>query len=192
MKHFSLCDRTTKFNTSKKRLFHLWELKVNIEESCPNGFQLKAPQKEKIEFHFSNIVIKLLVNNSKPVQFFSFIQSEKFSLSIERPDWLIILQIWVQFTYWISSYHLPIEIPNSASLSLQMLLFVNVYLCAFWMMSMLEFFYMHTFDDSGRHTTIILGAALFLIAGPLEICRLYLGYSGNLRENARYSFVAIF
>lgn len=79
--------------------------------------------------------------------------------------------------------HKNAEIPNSASLSLQMLLFVNVYLCAIWMMSMLEFFYMHAFDDSGKHTTIILGAALFLIAGPLEICRLYLGYSGNLTEN---------
>lgn len=55
---------------------------------------------------------------------------------------------------------------------------------------MLQFFYMHAFDDSGRHNTVILGAALFLIAGPLEICRLYLGYSGNLTENVRqfYSF----
>lgn len=47
---------------------------------------------------------------------------------------------------------------------------------------MLQFFYMHAFDDSGKHNTIILGAALFLIAAPLEICRLYLGYSANLRE----------
>lgn len=80
-------------------------------------------------------------------------------------------------------YHISfIEVPNSASLSLQILLFINVYLCAFWIMSMLQFFYMHAFDDSGKHNTIILGAALFLIAAPLEICRLYLGYSGNLRE----------
>lgn len=50
------------------------------------------------------------------------------------------------------------------------------------MISSLQFFYMHVFDDSGKHNTIILGAALFLIASPLEICRLYLGYSGNLRE----------
>lgn len=74
------------------------------------------------------------------------------------------------------------EIKNSASLTLQILLFLNVYLCPFWILSSLQFFYMHAFDESGKHNTILLGAALFVIAAPLEICRLYLGYSGNLRE----------
>lgn len=46
---------------------------------------------------------------------------------------------------------------------------------------------MHAFDESGKHSTIVLGAALFLIAAPLEICRLYLGYSGNLRENVHFT-----
>ncbi|XP_055303454.1 transmembrane protein 17-like [Sitodiplosis mosellana] len=75
-----------------------------------------------------------------------------------------------------------IEIPNSASLTLQILLFTNVYLSPVWILSSLQFFYMNAFDESGKHNTIILGGALFLIAAPLEICRLYLGYSGNLRE----------
>lgn len=56
------------------------------------------------------------------------------------------------------------------------------------MLSSLQFFYVHTFDESGKHNQVILGAALFLIAAPLEICRLYLGYSGNLRENVRNIF----
>lgn len=41
---------------------------------------------------------------------------------------------------------------------------------------------MNTFSESGKHNQIVLGAALFVISAPLEICRLYLGYSGNLRE----------
>ncbi|XP_031625195.1 transmembrane protein 17-like [Contarinia nasturtii] len=75
-----------------------------------------------------------------------------------------------------------IEIPNSSSLSLQIILFVNVYLSPIWILSSLQFFYMHAFDESGKHNTIILGAALFLISAPLEVGRLYLGYSGNLNE----------
>lgn len=58
------------------------------------------------------------------------------------------------------------------------------------MISSLQFYYMHAFDESGKHSTIVLGGALFLIAAPLEICRLYLGYSGNLRENV--CFINIF
>lgn len=83
--------------------------------------------------------------------------------------------------------HYPLEIPNSASLVLQILLFINVYLSPIWMISSLQFYYMHAFDESGKHSTIVLGGALFLIAAPLEICRLYLGYSGNLRENVRFT-----
>lgn len=87
---------------------------------------------------------------------------------------------------FIKNLYYFIEIPNSACLSLQILLYVNVYLCPIWIISSLQFFYMHAFDDSGKHNTILLGAALFLIAGPLEICRLYLGYSGNLREKVDF------
>lgn len=42
---------------------------------------------------------------------------------------------------------------------------------------------MYALDEAAKHNQIVLGAVLFMIAGPLEICRLYLGYSGNLKEN---------
>lgn len=77
------------------------------------------------------------------------------------------------------------DVPNSASLILQIFLFINAYLAPIWIISQLQFFYMHTFDESGKHNQIILGAALFVIAAPLEICRIYLGYSGNLREKVQ-------
>lgn len=80
----------------------------------------------------------------------------------------------------------PVEIRNSASLPLQILLFVNVYLAPIWMVSSLQFFYVYAQDETAKHNQIVLGAVLFVIACPLEICRLCLGYSGNLREDVRF------
>lgn len=138
---------------------------------CLSHLQLRATQNGKIALHFLSIATRLLViKNKKKTNFNSASKSNRSH----------------------SNESTRVEIPNSASLSLQILLFINVYLCAFWMMSMLQFFYMHAFDDSGKHNTIVLGAALFLIAAPLEICRLYLGYSGNLREMVCHQIFFIF
>lgn len=46
---------------------------------------------------------------------------------------------------------------------------------------------MYALDEAAKHNQIVLGAVLFMIAGPLEICRLYLGYSGNLKENVIFA-----
>lgn len=78
------------------------------------------------------------------------------------------------------------DVPNGSSLTLQMLLFTNVYAAPIWMASSIYYFHRHAFGTD-EHYEKILAIIFFIVASPLEACRLYLGYSGNLREKVDVS-----
>lgn len=140
---------------------------IDIQKICKKQRQPMKPILNWTKFRWFSVVLELLV--AKISFYIDFLSKKKFF------EWLLDFP----------------ETTQSSSLTLQILLFINVYLVPIWMISSLQFFYVHTFDEAGRHNQIVLGAALFLIAAPLEICRLYLGYSGNLRERVRLIFFRI-
>lgn len=72
--------------------------------------------------------------------------------------------------------------PNHSSLPLQMALFCNVYALPVWLVIFLCAFYFHLLHIKEIYEHILFVISMF-VALPLEIWRLYLGYSGNLREN---------
>lgn len=83
--------------------------------------------------------------------------------------------------------HFPhLEIPNNSSLLLQMALFCNVYIFPVWFASLLCMFYTHYLDINLIYEKV-LATIMFCVACPLEIWRLYLGYSGNLLEKVSIS-----
>lgn len=73
------------------------------------------------------------------------------------------------------------EVENNSSLSLQILLFFNVYLAPIWTIFSIYYMYI-SYKQHEVNYEIILSLIFLIIAIPLEFGRIYLGYSGNLRE----------
>lgn len=74
-----------------------------------------------------------------------------------------------------------VEVENNSSLSMQIVLFFNVYLAPVWTISSLYFIYITIKQHHSSYETV-LSVIFLILAIPMEYGRLYLGYSGNLRE----------
>lgn len=73
------------------------------------------------------------------------------------------------------------DTPNNSSLPLQMSLFANVYTLPVWIAVSMYYFYIHSLGLNDTYEKV-LAIIFFGVASPMEAGRLYLGYSGNLRE----------
>lgn len=73
------------------------------------------------------------------------------------------------------------DTPCNSSLPLQMSLFANVYTLPVWVAASAYYFYIHSLGLNDTYERV-LALVFFCLATPLEASRLYLGYSGNLRE----------
>lgn len=67
-----------------------------------------------------------------------------------------------------------------------MSLFANVYTLPVWVAASAYYFYMHSLRLNDTYERV-LALVFFCLATPLEASRLYLGYSGNLRERVDIS-----
>lgn len=76
------------------------------------------------------------------------------------------------------------DTPCNSSLPLQMSLFANIYTMPVWIAASMYYFYIHSLGLNDTYERV-LAIIFFFIASPLEASRLYLGYSGNLRERVR-------
>lgn len=85
------------------------------------------------------------------------------------------------------------EILISSSLSLQIALFLNVYLAPIWASLSIYHLYVNAdLENNEEDYESVLSVIFLTIAIPLEVVRLYLGYSGNLREKVGQSMHDLF